>query len=89
MHIKEHTENVLLCFNTQVFNNTKKYHVFSPMGRFQLESIYLYFPPMTVENKGKLILTQVFVNQKMINVCENPVKMTPHDCHVVSSLLCV
>ena len=26
-------------------NNTKKYHVFAPMGRFQLESIYLYFPP--------------------------------------------
>ena len=25
--------------------NTKKYHVFAPMGRFQLESIYLYFPP--------------------------------------------
>ena len=22
-----------------------KYHVFAPMGRFQLESIYLYFPP--------------------------------------------
>ena len=34
------------------------------MGRFQLESIYFYFPPSsqlvagtTVENKGKLILT--------------------------------
>ena len=25
--------------------NTFKYHVFAPMGRFQLESIYLYFPP--------------------------------------------
>ena len=25
--------------------NTKKCHVFTPMGRFQLESIYLYFPP--------------------------------------------
>ena len=44
--------------------NTKKYHVFAPMGRFQLELIYLYFPPSsylildgtTVENKGKLIL---------------------------------
>ena len=43
--------------------NTKKYHVFAPMGRFQLELIYLYFPPSshlvldgtTVENKGKLI----------------------------------
>ena len=23
----------------------KKYHVFAPMGRFQLESIYLYFTP--------------------------------------------
>ena len=23
--------------------NTKKYHVFEPMGRFQLESIYLYW----------------------------------------------
>ena len=27
------------------WRNTKKYHVFAPMGRFQLESIYLYFPP--------------------------------------------
>ena len=45
--------------------NTKKYHVFAPMRRFQLELIYLYFPPSshlvyldgtTVENKGKLIL---------------------------------
>ena len=27
------------------------------MGRFQLELINLYFPPLTVENKGKLILT--------------------------------
>ena len=25
--------------------NTFIYHVFAPMGRFQLESIYLYFPP--------------------------------------------
>ena len=42
--------------------NTKKYHVFAPMGRFQLESIYLYFPPSsgtTVENKGKLILSLI------------------------------
>ena len=45
--------------------NTKKYHVFAPMERFQLELIYLYFPPSsihildgtTVENKGKLILS--------------------------------
>jgi len=27
------------------FINTLKYHVFAPMGRFQLELIYLYFPP--------------------------------------------
>ena len=27
------------------------------MGRFQLELIYLYFPP-TLENKGKLILIE-------------------------------
>ena len=27
------------------FINTKKYHVFAPMGRFQLELSYLYFPP--------------------------------------------
>ena len=25
--------------------NTKKYPVFAPMGRLQLESIFLYFPP--------------------------------------------
>ena len=25
--------------------NTKKYHVFAPMGIIQLELIYLYFPP--------------------------------------------
>ena len=25
--------------------DTFKYHVFAPMGRFQLELIYLYFPP--------------------------------------------
>ena len=29
---------------------TKKYHVFAPMGRFQLESIYLYFPTRPVDN---------------------------------------
>ena len=50
-----------------LFFNTKKYNVFAPMGRFQLESIYLYFPPSsqlvyisilagTTENKGKLFL---------------------------------
>jgi hypothetical protein len=25
--------------------NTFKYHVFAPMGRFQLELIYFYFSP--------------------------------------------
>ena len=29
----------------QLASNTFKYHVFAPMGRFQLELIYLYFPP--------------------------------------------
>ena len=27
------------------FVDTFKYHVFAKMGRFQLELIYLYFPP--------------------------------------------
>ena len=41
--------------------NTNKYHVFAPMGRLQLKSIYLYFPAgTTVENKGKLILTKYY-----------------------------
>ena len=61
--------------------DTFKYHVFAPMKGFQLELIYLYFPPSfhltvvvsvrtgqkqqlldgkTVENKGKLILTEIF-----------------------------
>ena len=48
-------EGLIICINTF------KYHVFAPMGRFQLELIYLYFPPSfhhgrTVENVGKLIL---------------------------------
>ena len=30
--------------------NTFKYHVFAPMGRFQLELIYLYFPPSSISN---------------------------------------
>ena len=34
-----------LIVHTRSDFNTKKYHVFAPMGRFQLESIYLYFPP--------------------------------------------
>ena len=42
--------------NLQQGINTFKYHVFAPMGRFQLESIYLYLAGTTVENKGKLIL---------------------------------
>ena len=34
-------------FNYLLFKNvnTKKYHVFATIGRFQLELIYLYFPP--------------------------------------------
>ena len=55
-----------------MFINTFKYHVFAPMGGFQLELIYLYFPPSfhlpvrylldgkTVEKKGELILTHMF-----------------------------
>ena len=35
--------------------NTKKYHVFAPMGRFQLESIYLYFPPSSHSDTGKFV----------------------------------
>ena len=31
--------------NSDPMNSTFKYHVFAPMGRFQLELIYLYFPP--------------------------------------------
>ena len=34
-----------LCSIRHEVINTEKYHVFAPMGRFQLESIYLYFPP--------------------------------------------
>ena len=56
------------CLNIIKFINTFKYHVFAPMERFQLELIYLYFPPSlhqifdgeTVENKGKLILNNKF-----------------------------
>ena len=32
-------------FSGKVYTSTFKYHVFAPMGRFQLELIYLYFPP--------------------------------------------
>ena len=57
---------------SSIFISTFKYHVFSPMGRFQLQLIYLYFPPSshliyidgtTVENKGKLILAFLSINQ--------------------------
>ena len=38
--------SVLVCrIPKDVIDNTFKYHVFAPMGRFQLELIYLYFPP--------------------------------------------
>ena len=46
--------NLLFCYmnfkQTVKFYNLialilKKYHVFATMGRFQLELIYLYFPP--------------------------------------------
>ena len=29
----------------KLLKGTKKYNVFAPMGRFQLEIIYLHFPP--------------------------------------------
>ena len=34
--------------------NTFKYHVFAPMGRFQLELIFLYLDGTTMENEGKI-----------------------------------
>ena len=36
---------IIINSNLDLIINTFKYHVFAPMGRFQLESIYLYFPP--------------------------------------------
>ena len=43
------TENIIvlyiLIFKFLERINTFKYHVFAPMGRFQLELIYIYFPP--------------------------------------------
>ena len=45
------------------FMNIFKYHVFAPKGRFQLELFFLYFfllDGRTVENKGKLILNEIF-----------------------------
>ena len=52
-----------------MFINTKKYNVFAPIGRFQLESIYLYFPALflagtTVENEGNMIL-DVYIKIKL------------------------
>ena len=38
--------NSRLCYNINYYDiNTFKYHVFAPMGIFQLELIYFYFPP--------------------------------------------
>ena len=42
--------SIKMCYNNYILRqrlafNTLKYHVFAPMGRFQLELIYLYFPP--------------------------------------------
>ena len=37
------TDNVFILRHH--LHNTFKYRVFAPMGRFQLELIYLYFPP--------------------------------------------
>ena len=44
--------NIIVIANSFTFDTLKlislytfKYHVFAPMGRFQLELIYLYFPP--------------------------------------------
>ena len=51
--------------------NTFKYHVFAPMGRFQLESIYLYLPGTTVENKGKLIILIIPNNKHLLQKCDN------------------
>ena len=44
----------------QVVIYTKKYHVFAPMGRFQLELIYLYFPPSSHLVLLVLILTKIY-----------------------------
>jgi hypothetical protein len=66
--ISENYEREELNFiNSVIINNTHlillNVMFFAPKGRFQLELIYLYFPPSiiidgtAVENKGKLILT--------------------------------
>ena len=46
---------------TQGFN-TKKFHVFAPMGRFQLESIYLYFP-----QSSQLVYTQGLFTSRLLS----------------------
>ena len=46
----------IFVFNKQLVINTFKYHVFAPMGRFQLESIYER-PTGQKNTKGKLILS--------------------------------
>ena len=43
MERADSSENTI--WKNSVGINTKNYHVFAPMGSFQLESIYLYFPP--------------------------------------------
>ena len=51
--------------------NTFKYHVFAPMGRFQKQQL---LDGRTVENKGKLILTddqsesQIFISNIYIHI---------------------
>ena len=41
-------------------NFTKKYHVFAPMGKFQLELIYLYFP----SSSHLVYLQYIYTEQK-------------------------
>ena len=43
--IRDLSAHIYALLQWVILNNTFKYHVFAPMGRFQLESIYLYFPP--------------------------------------------
>ena len=50
------------------FLNTFKYHVFAPMGRFQLESIYLYFPP------SSQLLSTVNCSSQETEVTSTPTK---------------
>ena len=49
-NLKNHKDNINQIYGlitSDKFNsiNITKYHVFAPMGRFQLELIYLYYPP--------------------------------------------